>query len=211
MSQWESRRLVRAAHWATIVAPFVMLATCLLMALGWYVINPEWRTWVDWWVGRVGLLAAVIIGVVVVLVVCWVLVGLGKWVVRASSRASAGRARSDKWCQVAVRNLSVPALQVLFRALLRYELGASATVRVELSDLAKSWAGTGEGVTLKVVRQACRELKLAGFVKGHSAFGGKGRSGVSVPLADCLRERPSARKVREWCNDQLVDLGVWEN
>jgi len=117
---------------------------------------------------------------------------------------------SDAGCREAVANLEVLPLVVLYVALQKYEEDGRDPVRVGINDLRGLWADTSEKLSPKLVRNACREIKWAGFIKKHSAFSGKADSGVSVPLADCLKEPAAARRVREWCSDELVERGVWD-
>jgi len=122
----------------------------------------------------------------------------------------ADQAIAEGGCREAVANLKVPPLLVLYVALQKYEESGSDPVRVGMSDLQALWGGTSEKLSPRVVRDACRRLKWTGFIKKHSVFEGKGGSGVSVPLADCLKEPAAARRVREWCSDGLVERGVWD-
>ena len=212
----------------------------LTFAIG-YTDSAGFRAWVDWLVAPVGALGPQGLGAVTSLgagVVTGIVVGglteyvkrrlqggrgWPKWR-RREKRVSVGtqermepaggqgeEATQDDDCRAKVRELSVAALQVLYRALWNYDQGGSSVLRLEVNDLRATWAGTTEEVSLQIVREECRDLQAAGFIKGHSAFSGKGHEGVNMPLADCLSGRPAASDVREWLHAELVERGVWAN
>jgi hypothetical protein len=119
-------------------------------------------------------------------------------------------ADSDDVCQAGLGHLKAPALIVLHVALQKYEQAGGDPVRVGMNDLRPLWPGVVPKLSPKVVRNACRELKWAGLIKKHLAFAGKAGSGVSFALADGLKERGAARRLRESCGDELVERGVWD-